>query len=254
MCKILVVEDNRQWLDIISTMLTNNGYHCIPATSVKQAITCLGRYSSLKLALLDIVLCRESGFDLLRHMRRFIKYRHLPIIMCSMMKEREAVIQSVRLGAQDYILKPVKEDLLLAKIKAVIDADKGIVLVVSDNHIQINLLSKILIRSGYLVASANCMGDAIKILHGDPLIKIGITDLVLARGDGLSLLVEVKAKWDHIPVLVVRERPGKADYENIIASGADGIIRLPFTSTDIAKIIENCLPAFQQKNMRKTTT
>lgn len=245
MATILLVEDNREWLDILKAMLLNNGHGCIPVGSIQQAIASLRNNSSPDLIILDIMLKNESGFDLLRYMKQFIRYRHLPIIMCSSMKEREAIVQSVKLGAQDYLLKPVKEATLLAKIKAILDAKKGVILIVSKDKTRIRLLSQILIRLGYLTISVDSAKDALKELAADPTVRLVISDMAQRQGEGLGLLVEVKTSYQEIPVLMIPERPGGGNFENIIASGADGIIRIPYNGMEIANTIESCMPAFR---------
>ncbi len=245
MPRILLVEDNPQWLEIVTALLRDNGYECVAVTSVKQAILSLEGNTLPELIILDIMLKDESGFDLLKYMKQFIRYRHLPIVMCSSMKERDAVIESVRLGAQDYILKPVKQELLLGKIKTILEAKKGVILVVSNDKTRIGLLTRILHRIGYLVMSVGSAAKALDELGSDTTVRMVIADMSLQQGDGLGLLAEVKTQFHATPVLMIPKRPGTADYESIISSGADGIIRIPFNGVEIANTIEVCAPALR---------
>lgn len=245
MSHILLVEDSREWSAILARILRDHGYGCTPVFSVQQAISCLKGNCPPDLIILDIMLNNESGFDLLTYMKQFIRYRHIPIIMCSSMKEREAIIQSVKLGAQDYLLKPVKEETLIAKIKAVLDAKKGVILIVSTDKTRINLLSQILIRLGYLTISASSAEAALKELGADPTVRLVISDMAQRQNEGWGLLAEVKTGYPDLRVLMIPERPGADDVEQIIASGADGIIRIPFNGLEIANTIDACMPAFR---------
>jgi DNA-binding response OmpR family regulator len=68
------------------------------------------------LGIFDIKMPVISGYDLLKRVRTCPRYRHLPVIMCSGMNDRETVINCTQLAASYYLVKPFKIETLLAKV------------------------------------------------------------------------------------------------------------------------------------------
>jgi DNA-binding response OmpR family regulator len=68
------------------------------------------------LGIFDIKMPVVSGYELLKRVRTCKRYRHLPVIMCSGMNDRETVISCTQLDASYYLVKPFKIATLIAKI------------------------------------------------------------------------------------------------------------------------------------------
>jgi two-component system chemotaxis response regulator CheY len=69
--------------------------------------------------LLDWNMPKLSGMDLLKRVRGIDKYRNLPIIMVTSEAARFNVIEALRSGATDYIMKPVREKILMEKVSKI---------------------------------------------------------------------------------------------------------------------------------------
>ena len=71
----------------------------------------------IDLVVADINMPGVGGLDLLDRIRRSPRYAHLPVIMCSARSDRDTIIRVRQLAAHDYLLKPVRPDQLVERIR-----------------------------------------------------------------------------------------------------------------------------------------
>lgn len=107
---ILVVDDEETVREVISERLSEAGYHCTCVGNAAEALRAL-RETTFSLALLDIRMPGTSGIELLREVR--IAYPDTHAIMVTAMDDAGTAVQAMRLGASDYIVKPLNLDALL---------------------------------------------------------------------------------------------------------------------------------------------
>ena len=115
MNRILVVEDEKSINDLIEMNLTEAGYICECAYDGLQAADILER-ESFDLVLLDIMLPEVNGYELLD----FIKPMGIPVIFITAKGSMEDKVRGLRLGADDYLVKPFEIVELLARVEAVL--------------------------------------------------------------------------------------------------------------------------------------
>lgn len=116
-CRILTVEDDAAIRRGIVDALTFAGYGVLEAsdgtTGCRDAVT-----REYDLLLLDMVLPGKSGLDILREVRN--ARPTLPVIILSARGEERDRVSGLRLGADDYVVKPFSVDELLARVEAVL--------------------------------------------------------------------------------------------------------------------------------------
>ena len=115
--KILVVDDSKTELMVLSELLAKNGYSVRTAENAEEAFRRLGEETP-ELILMDVVMPGQNGFQLTRAIARDLKFSAIPIIMCTSKNQETDRVWGMRQGAKDYITKPVKADELLSKIRA----------------------------------------------------------------------------------------------------------------------------------------
>ena len=115
MNRILVVEDEKSINDLIEMNLTEAGYICECAYDGLQAADIL-ELESFDLVLLDIMLPEVNGYELLD----FIKPMGIPVIFITAKGSMEDKVRGLRLGADDYLVKPFEIVELLARVEAVL--------------------------------------------------------------------------------------------------------------------------------------
>lgn len=112
---ILIVEDNKEILRLLTDFLRAEGYTVSTAESGEKALSLYEKYGA-RLVLLDINLPGMDGFAVCETIR---KSGNTPIIMLTARVGREDKLNGLILGADDYIEKPYDIDILLAKIKGI---------------------------------------------------------------------------------------------------------------------------------------
>src|SRR5215212_5068991 len=111
----MIVDDSPTDCKVLSDMLTSNGYTVVTLPTAEQA---LSEVKTLKpdLVLMDVVLPGQSGFQATRALSKDESTKHIPVIVCSSKSQDTDRIWGLRQGARDYLVKPVKQADLLAKI------------------------------------------------------------------------------------------------------------------------------------------
>lgn len=111
---VLIVDDEKNIVDILSFNLMHEGYEILCAYDGREGLA-LAIEKNPDLILLDIMLPYLDGFEVCREIRK--KNNHIPIIMLTAREEEEDKILGLELGADDYISKPFSIRELLARVK-----------------------------------------------------------------------------------------------------------------------------------------
>lgn len=116
MLKILIVEDEKPINDLIEMNLTEAGYACTCAYDGIQAADLLEKGDRFDLVLLDIMLPGADGYELLE----YIKPLEIPVIFLTAKGSTEDKVKGLRLGADDYLVKPFEIVELLARVETIL--------------------------------------------------------------------------------------------------------------------------------------
>ncbi len=114
--RILIVEDDEQISELLSSFLTQNGYDTTTAGDGNKA-SLLMKKQDYDIVLLDLMLPKKSGEELIKELRR---YSDVPVIVLSARSMLETRLEMLRLGADDYILKPFDLNEVLVRIQVVL--------------------------------------------------------------------------------------------------------------------------------------
>ena len=112
---ILIVEDEKNIVDILSYNLTKEGYTTLEAYDGDAGLQ-LALEQDPDLILLDLMLPQKNGFDVCREIRQ--AGRTTPILMLTAREEETDKVLGLELGADDYITKPFSMRELMARVKA----------------------------------------------------------------------------------------------------------------------------------------
>lgn len=115
MKKVLIVDDEANIREIIKMNLELAGYECFEAEDGEKAIELLSKINP-DIALLDIMMPNKDGFQI---SEEFVK-RDIPIIFLTAKGNVTDKVKGLKLGADDYIVKPFESMELLARIEAVL--------------------------------------------------------------------------------------------------------------------------------------
>lgn len=115
MIRVLIVEDEKPISDLIRMSLTKEGFHCACAYDGGEAADLLEK-NAYDLILLDVMLPEVDGFELMEYIRPM----EIPVIFLTAKSSVQDRVKGLRLGAEDYIVKPFDTIELLARIDVVL--------------------------------------------------------------------------------------------------------------------------------------
>lgn len=115
MAKVLIVEDEKNIVDILRFNLQREGYETAEAYDGAAGLF-LAHSESPDLILLDVMLPKMNGFDVCRQLRQ--EGDNVPVIILTAREEESDKVLGLEIGADDYITKPFSMRELLARVKA----------------------------------------------------------------------------------------------------------------------------------------
>src|SRR5204862_4941275 len=115
--KILVADDDQALSRTLSWILKENGYEVLTVPGGEMLFEHLTA-EQFDLLLLDIMMPKVDGLQLLQRLKADNRFRDLPVLMISSMPPEEATVKALGLGAADFIPKPFRVRELLARVKA----------------------------------------------------------------------------------------------------------------------------------------
>jgi CheY-like chemotaxis protein len=117
---LLVVDDNEMNRDVLSRRLERQGYSIALAEDGEHALSVV-RTAPFDLILLDIMMPKMNGYQVLEHLKADPDLRHIPVVVISAVDELDSVVKCIELGAEDYLFKPFNPVLLKARVSACIE-------------------------------------------------------------------------------------------------------------------------------------
>jgi two-component system phosphate regulon response regulator PhoB len=117
--QILVVDDEEDILELLTFHLEKEGYGVRNATTGEEALKEVKRKKT-DLVILDIMMPGMSGLELCRRFKKDPETESIPIVMLSAKGEEADIVTGLELGADDYITKPFRPRILLARIRSVL--------------------------------------------------------------------------------------------------------------------------------------
>ena len=150
MIKILIVDDEKPICDLIDLNLSAAGYHC---TTVQDGVTALrmieeGRYD---LILLDVMLPGVDGYDIMEYIRPL----KIPVIFITAKYEVKDRVRGLKLGADDYLVKPFDVVELVARVEAVLRRYHKAENILSAFDVAVDVEARQVTRAGVAVELTN---------------------------------------------------------------------------------------------------
>ncbi len=119
--KILIIDDNAK---LLADALPMYGYEVDVAQNGKDGVKLLVKNKNYDVILLDVLMPVMDGWETLKLIRQQEQYNHIPIIMLTSVDETQKQISGLKIGADDYIVKPFILPNLLARLEAVLRRSK----------------------------------------------------------------------------------------------------------------------------------
>jgi len=117
--KILIIEDDRDIVEMLDYNLKEEGYETVSALNGEQGIA-LADKERPDLIILDIMLPIMDGFEVCRTLKNDDRVAHIPIIILSAKSQETDKVVGLELGADDYVTKPFSPRELIARTRAIL--------------------------------------------------------------------------------------------------------------------------------------
>jgi len=124
MKRILIVEDDPDLVVLARRWLERDGYTVEHVATGPAALEALAKHDLPDVVLLDVMLPKIDGFEILRSIRAEERTRALPVVMVTSFTRDKDVARGKELGATDYIVKPVMELDFLKRVAGALGAGK----------------------------------------------------------------------------------------------------------------------------------
>lgn len=102
--KIIIIEDDEILSKVLCTELTDAGFEALPAFDGESGLQ-LVRSVKPNLVLLDLILPKKHGLEVLEEIKKNLGTRDIPVIILTLLGEDETIKKGLRLGAEDYLVK-----------------------------------------------------------------------------------------------------------------------------------------------------
>lgn len=120
--KILVVDDEARMRKLVKDFLSIKGYIVLEAEDGEEALKVFDTNKDIKLILLDVMMPKMNGFEVLEAIRQYSK---VPVMMLTARSEERDELEGYKLGVDEYITKPFSPKILVARVEAVLRRTVG---------------------------------------------------------------------------------------------------------------------------------
>jgi two-component system sensor histidine kinase/response regulator len=266
--KVLVVDDNRDNLTIISHVMEAGGLRVVPLTKGEEVVPALKKAHEegdpIDLCLIDIQMPIISGYDVARQIRSPLAPNpRIPLLAFSGSTERDA--RSCReAGFDGFLPKPVRREKLFDMMERLLmekeddrEARKGEaivtqhsireeakhlvrILLAEDNPVNQKLAKMMLTKAGYQVEVANNGQETVDKYTGAPeAFDLIFMDVQMPEMDGIKATKTIREKgFDKIPIVAMTAHAMKGDRERCLEGGMDDYITKPINRETVLKVID----------------
>ncbi len=191
--KILVVEDDRAISELLCMNLNAAGYETAAAYDGEEARRLLLWHEDADLVLLDIMLPGKDGFSIIED----FKSRNLPVICLTAKDDVASKVRGLRLGAEDYMVKPFEMLELLVRIEKVLERTGRAKRFLRIRDVQVDLKKHQVTKDGTAVSLKPMEYDLLVLLLQNRNIALGREE-ILRRVWGTEFLGESRTVDVHI--------------------------------------------------------
>ena len=201
MSTILTIDDDPTISNLIDRYLSKEGFVIQTAYSGKEGLA-LAHKIKPQFITLDVMMPGMDGWTVLKQLKADPQLQHIPVTMLSLVDERGL---SNKLGADDYLLKPVDWEKLSDLVKMRIRKQKqGTILTFSTRETVLNSLCHTLEAHGHLVSQAVDCISALHILNNN-LPELMVVDLIIGGSEETNFLrmLSLEPIYSNIPLIVL---------------------------------------------------
>ena len=245
---VLLIDDDPDIRDLFARTMPRRGFQVMLASSGAQGIDLAGRVKPDAIVL-DVKMPGMSGWDVLSALKLSDRTAHLPVIMLTVMQQREI---GQALGAVDYLVKPLDPEALNVTLRRHIHTASASILVVEDDEPTRELITRTLQNAGHAVTAVENGQLALDALP-EARPDIIILDLMMPVMDGFTFLHHLRALPEHAhrPVIVATARVLSEDERKNLSSTAQHVIeKQAHTRQQLLELISDQIDAIVEHRER----
>lgn len=237
---IEIVDDDPDILRLLRMYLEDEGFRTVTAETATRGMA-LAEELHPNAIILDVLLPDQDGFMLLESLKSKPETSGIPVVILSIIKEK---LKGMKLGAADYLIKPVGHSLLKATLNKVLshsDRPKTI-LIVDDEEDTLQLLRDRLTEEGFQTIEASNGREAIeKATESNP--DLILLDIMMPEITGWDVMESLKQKEGtaSIPVVVLSAASSEADRQRGYDMGISNYLTKPFEIKDLISEIKKVI-------------
>ena len=255
---LLIIEDDPNFLKILRDLSREQGYKCLVAGDGETGLQ-FAEYYKPSAIILDIGLPGIDGWAVMARLKENLDTRHIPVHFISASDKK---LEALKMGAVDFLTKPVSQEVLqrmYKKLNQIITKPVKDLLVVEDDIIQQQAISKLIGNGDVRITAATTAGEAFDCLLSGKFDCV-ILDLGLPDMSGVTLIRKLKDNETtcHVPIIVYTGRELTPEEtaiinqytESTIIKGVDSHQKLLDETTLFLHRLEKSLPETQRKMLR----
>ncbi|WP_067726969.1 ATP-binding protein [Oceanobacillus damuensis] len=155
--RILIADDEPVNIQVLQNHLSTAGYQIVVAYNGESVLNHLAENAAFDLVILDIMLPKQSGFEIAKKLRAQYSLTELPILMLTARSQTDDIVTAFEMGANDYLTKPCSKEELLSRVKTLLSLKQVMEEVVSINmelsHLNHSLETQVIKRTQELEVS-----------------------------------------------------------------------------------------------------
>ncbi|HEY9632508.1 MAG TPA: adenylate/guanylate cyclase domain-containing protein [Coleofasciculaceae cyanobacterium] len=193
--RVLIVDDVEVNRDLLARRVRRQGHTVTVAEDGVQALE-LMQQEPFDLVLLDIMMPRMNGYQVLEHLKGDPNLRHIPVIVISAVDDINSVVECIELGAEDYLPKPFNAVLLTARISNCLERKR----LRDQEQLYLQQLEAEKERAEHLLLNILPKPIAEQLKQGEPTIADSFADVTVLFADIVEF---TKLSADRSPIEVV---------------------------------------------------
>lgn len=119
MARVLIVDDSPTEVHVLKTWLEKNGFETLTAENGEEGVK-TAKSEKPDLIVMDVVMPGMSGFQATRQLHKDADTANIPVLIVTTKDQETDKVWGMRQGAADYLVKPVTEQQLVDKVKAIL--------------------------------------------------------------------------------------------------------------------------------------
>lgn len=241
---VLVVDDEVNFRRFLTHELDLSGYNVVQASTGSEALE-RARGAQPDLITLDLMLPDIGGLEVLTLLKNDPSTRDIPVLIISIMEDKS---EALRMGAVDFVTKPCSGEVVLGKVRKLIQSSAGNIMIVDDDDLLVKSITYEMKRRGLSTRVTKNASDALESALRNPPDLI-ILDIMIPQTDGHELIRELKQHPEtaKVPIIVLTGMEVDGHRNKALALGATEYM---LKSTGLESVVECCTRILQETGSR----